>query len=448
MWQKIKYFYSAFFFNTRLYSIWGLLLACYLFGYFFDPLRLLGHIIGVSLVVLIVMDALLLFRLRASVYAKRIAPIKLSNGDHNAIQIQVNNESALRLNLLIIDELPMQLQIRDFKMHLYLNVAEQKILEYKIRPTERGEYAFGKLHLFIMSPLQIVQHRITINAEEIKKVYPSFIQMRKFELMAVSNNLINSGIKKIRRIGHTTEFEQIKEYSIGDDVRTINWKASAKMSKLMINRYQDERSQQVYSFIDMGRAMRMPFNGLSLIDYAVNASLVISNIALIKSDKPGIIAFNNKINSAVKAEKSGKQMFHIMETLYNLDSKYLDSDFEHLAIYTKQFINQRSLILLYTNFESYSSLTRQIKYLKRISKDHLLVVVFFENTELKKLQFEKSKTVNAIYTKIIAEKFLFEKKLINRILIKNGIQTIYTSPEDLNINTINKYLELKSRGLI
>jgi hypothetical protein len=105
-------------------------------------------------------------------------------------------------------------------------------------------------------------------------------------------------------------------------------------------------------------------------------------------------------------------------------------------------------VLLYTNFESYSSLTRQINYLKRIAKDHLLVVVFFENTELKKLQFEKSQSVDDIYTKIIAEKFLFEKKLINRILIQNGIQTIYSAPEDLSINTINKYLELKARGLI
>ncbi len=448
MWQKIKYFYLGFFFNTRLYYVWGIIMVCYFFGYFFDPLRLLGHTIGIALLIIMLMDSLLLFGLKRTVYASRIAPMKLSNGDSNLIQIQISNESTLRIHLFIIDELPKQLQIRNFKIQLSLNASEQKITEYKIRPTERGTYTFGKIHLFIMSPLKIVQRRISIEAEEVKKVYPSFIQMRKFELMAISNNLINSGIKKIRRIGHTTEFEQIKEYNLGDDVRTINWKASAKMSKLMINRYQDERSQQVYSFIDMGRAMRMPFNGLSLVDYAVNTSLVISNIALIKSDKPGLIAFNNKINGVVKAEKSGKQMFQIMETLYNLDTKYLDSDFENLAIYTKQFINQRSLILLYTNFESYSSLTRQIKYLKRMSKDHLLVVVFFENTELKKIQFEKSKTVNAIYTKIIAEKFLFEKKLINRILIKNGIQTIYTRPEELNINTINKYLELKSRGLV
>ncbi len=448
MWQAIKKFYAELFFNTRLYIVWAIIIACYLFGYFFQLAYVIGNIVLLALLLLLLIDLLMLFRLKETVIASRAGMQKLSNGDENLITLSISNQSNLPIQLKIIDELPIQLQVRDFEIQTVLSPFEQKSLVYRIIPNERGEYAFGKILLFMMSPLRIVQRRISIAANEIKKVYPSFIQMRKYELMAISNNLIDSGIKKIRRIGHTSEFEQIKEYTLGDDVRTINWKATAKMTKLMVNRFQDERSQQVYSFIDMGRAMRMPFNGMTLVDYAINTSLVISNIALLKSDKPGILAFNNKLNGFIKAERSGKQMFHIMETLYNLNTKFLETDFEHLAVFTKKNINQRSLILLYSNFESFSSLTRQIKYLKRIAKDHLLVVVFFENTELKKLQLDNSKTVNDIYTKVIAEKFLFEKKLINRVLVQNGIQTIYTSPEGLSINTINKYLELKARGLI
>jgi uncharacterized protein (DUF58 family) len=448
MWQAVKQFYAELFFNTRLYIVWAIIIACYLFGYFFQLAYVIGNILVLALLLLLVIDLLMLFRLKETVIASRKGTQKLSNGDENLITLFISNQSNLPIQLKIIDELPIQLQVRDFEIQTILNPFEQKSLVYRIIPNERGEYAFGKILLFMMSPLRIVQRRISIAADEIKKVYPSFIQMRKYELVAISNNLIDSGIKKIRRIGHTSEFEQIKEYTLGDDVRTINWKATAKMTKLMVNRFQDERSQQVYSFIDMGRAMRMPFNGMTLVDYAINTSLVISNIALLKSDKPGVLAFNNKLNGFIKAERSGKQMFHIMETLYNLNTKFLETDFEHLAVFTKKNINQRSLILLYSNFESFSSLTRQIKYLKRIAKDHLLVVVFFENTELKKLQLDNSKTVNDIYTKVIAEKFLFEKKLINRVLVQNGIQTIYTTPEGLSINTINKYLELKARGLI
>jgi uncharacterized protein (DUF58 family) len=448
MWQNIKRYYSELFFNARLYIAWGSIITCYLFSYFFPLLYVIGHIFSVTLVLITIIDLAMLFRLKETISATRISTQKLSNGDENIITLDIINQSNLPLHLKIIDELPIQLQVRDFKIETSLAPMEQKQVAYKIIPTERGEYTFGNILLFMMSPLKIVQRRISIKAHEAKKVYPSFIQMRKYELMAISNNLIDSGIKKIRRIGQTSEFEQIKEYSLGDDVRTINWKATAKMTKLMVNRFQDERSQHVYSFIDMGRAMRMPFNGMTLVDYAINTTLVISNIALIKNDKAGLIAFNNQLNGFVKAERRGKQMFHIMENLYKLTTRFLETDFEHLAVFTKNNINQRSLIILYTNFESYSSLTRQMKYLKRIAKDHLLVVVFFENTELKKLQKEKTITVDDIYTKIIAEKFLFEKKLINRTLIQNGIQTIYTAPDDLSINTINKYLELKARGLI
>jgi uncharacterized protein (DUF58 family) len=448
MWGKIKSFYLELYFNTRLYYIWAFILVVFTLGYFFEPFYFIARILSASLLILTLIDIILLFRLKKTVIAERKSTQKLSNGDENPISLHIQSQTNLPLELKIIDEIPQQLQVRDFEINTTLKAFEEKIVTYNITPKERGEFSFGQILLFMMSSLRLVQRRISIEAYEVKKVYPSFIQMRKYELMAVSNHLIDSGIKKIRRIGHTTEFEQIKEYILGDDIRTINWKATAKMSKLMVNKYQDERSQHVYSFIDMGRAMRMPFNGMTLVDYAINTSLVISNIALLKSDKPGLLAFNYKLNGFVKAERSGKQMYNIMEGLYKLKTQYLETDFEHLAIFTKKNITQRSLILLYTNFESYSSLTRQIKYLKRIAKDHLLVVIFFENTELKKLQSDNSKTVEDIYTKIISEKFLFEKKLINRTLIQQGIQSIYTAPEDLNINTINKYLELKARGLI
>src|SRR5690606_40532545 len=113
-------------------------------------------------------------------------------------------------------------------------------------------------------------------------VYPSFRQMRKYELPAISNRLTEFGIKKIRRIGQNREFEQIKEYVVGDDYRTINWKATARRGTLMVNTYQDERAQQVYAVIDKGRTMKMPFEGMTLLDYDINASLVISNIAIRK----------------------------------------------------------------------------------------------------------------------------------------------------------------------
>lgn len=267
-------------------------------------------------------------------------------------------------------------------------------------------------------------------------------------LLAFSNKIFEYGLKKIRRIGHTMEFEQIKDYVQGDDLRNINWKATAKSNRLMVNQYQDERSQPVYSVIDKGRVMKMPFDGLSLLDYAINASLVISNVALKKQDKAGLFSFSRKVENRVVAERRPSQMNTILETLYNLNTDFVESDFSRLYIDIKRSLNQRSLLLLYTNFETLDALHRQLPYLKAIAKNHLLVVIFFENTELQKLTKTSAKNTYDIFEKTIAEKFIYEKKLIVNELQKHGIQSILTAPEHLTINTINKYLEIKARGLL
>jgi uncharacterized protein (DUF58 family) len=279
-------------------------------------------------------------------------------------------------------------------------------------------------------------------------VYPAFLQMRRYELMAISNRLTEAGIKKIRRIGHNLEFELVREYVAGDDVRTINWKATARKVQLMVNQYQDERSQNVYSLIDKSRVMEMPFQGMTLLDYAINASLVMSNIALRKSDKAGLLTFQDKVNTFLPASRSNRQLATILEVLYNQKTSFREADFSAVYSQVRSKINQRSLLLLFTNFESIYGMERQLPFLRSLARYHLLVVIFFENTELNTLISQPARSTREIYHKSIAEKFALDKKLIVKTLTQNGIHTILTSPEKLTVNTLNKYLELKARGYI
>ncbi len=272
--------------------------------------------------------------------------------------------------------------------------------------------------------------------------------MRQFELYAISDRLQDVGIKKIRRIGHTMEFDQIREYVRGDDVRSINWKATARGGDLMVNQYRDERSQQIYSVIDTGRVMKMPFKGLQLLDYAINSSLAISNIALTKHDKAGLLTFGNKGCKIVPAQKKRTHLHKIQKALYNVDTDFKESDFNRLLTFMHNKISQRSLILLYTNFQTIESMKRKLPVLQQLASKHLLVSIFFVNTELDDLLQNTPENIEEIYIKTIAEKFSYEKKSIVKMLNRRGIQTILSRPQDLSINTINKYLELKARGLI
>ena len=395
-----------------------------------------------------VLDILILFFAKTGIEATRITPEKLSNGDENPINVTIKNYYTFPISAKIIDEIPFQFQIRNFEIIRKIKASSQDEIIYNLRPTERGEYSFGNLNVYVSSPLRLISKRFTFDKDKIVPTYPSYIQLRKYDLIAFSNNLFQYGIKKIRRIGHTMEFEQIKEYVPGDDIRTLNWKATAKKNALMVNQFQDEKSQSVYMIIDKGRVMKMPFNGLSLLDYAINATLVLSNVILKKQDKAGMFAFSKKIENRVFAEKRASQMQKILETLYNIKTDFFESDYSRLYVDIKKNINQRSLIILYTNFETLDGLHRQLPYIKGIAKNHLLVVVFFNNTELNQIINQKTETIQEVYDKVIAEKFAFEKRLIVNELKKYGIYSVLTQPEDLTLDTINKYLEIKARGIL
>jgi uncharacterized protein (DUF58 family) len=421
----------------------GLFILAYIYPGLFSIITVLFFILAA----LTLVDLTLLFK-QKGIEAVRILPEKLSNGDDNTIEITLRNKYNYKTNLLLIDELPFQYQKRDFEIKTLLEKSDSKKITYTLRPLERGEYYFGNLNVYASSPIGLVTRRFQFGKDAMVPNYPSFLQLRKYMLMAFSNKLLEYGLKKIRRIGHTMEFEQIKDYVTGDDIRNINWKATAKRNQLMVNQFQDERSQPIYSVIDKGRAMKMPFDGLSLLDYAINATLVISNVALKKQDKAGMFTFSKKVENKVVAERRPSQMHKILETLYNVNTDFSESDFSRLYIDIKRNITHRSLLLLYTNFETLDALHRQLPYLQAIAKNHLLVVIFFENTELHNLTHIKAQNTFDIFQKTIAEKFMYEKKLIINELQRFGIQSILTAPEDLTINTINKYLEIKARGLI
>jgi uncharacterized protein (DUF58 family) len=244
------------------------------------------------------------------------------------------------------------------------------------------------------------------------------------------------------------EFEQIKEYVAGDDIRNLNWKASARKGGLMVNNFMEERSQQVYCIIDKGRLMKMSFNGMTLLDYAINSCLILSNVCLRKQDRVGVITFSNEPGSVLAADGKLSQAENILQLLYKQKTDFLESDFEMLYRQVRSKIKHRSLLILFTNFESLSGLNRQIDYLRSLAKNHLLLVIFFENSELDLLTNKTAKNVEEIYIKTIAEKFAFEKRIITKELSKYGILSILSSPKNLTINTINKYLELKERQAI
>ncbi len=443
----MKLIRSLYLANLFFYVIIGMVFL-FILAFVFPALLGVAQIVFGIFAMAILIDGFLLYRLKKGIFARRDTPDRLSNGDANPLSIYLENRYQFPIALQIIDEIPFQFQKRDLFFKTSLQPSETQIIRYELRPTKRGEYSFGAVNIFAKSPIRLLKRRYQFSQDKMVAVYPSFLQMRQFELMAISNRLTELGIKKIRKIGQSQEFEQIRQYVQGDDVRTLNWKATARRNELMVNSYQDEKSQAIYSIIDKGRVMKMPFEELSLLDYAINATLVLSNIALYKQDKAGVMTFSDKMGQILLADKRAGQLPLILELLYKQKTRYLETDYEALYVNIKKNIRQRSLLLLFTNFETLTSMRRQLPFFRRIAKEHLLIVVFFENTELRALLDKPAETTEEIYLKTIAEKYFYEKQQIVRELSQYGIQAMLTPPQKLTANTVNKYLEMKARGMI
>jgi uncharacterized protein (DUF58 family) len=442
--KLLRSLYLTRFFFVLLAVVVGLYCCASFLGW----MRYVAHVSLLSLFGFLVLDTVLTFFVSEPVSASRRVDSLLNLGDENTVLLTVRNLQYQPLNLTVIEEFPVQLQKRNVQYHALILPGREKVFEYHFKPTQRGEYHFGNVLIYVSSALFMVRRRIELELAQTVAVYPSILQMKQFELKVFHQQTQSRGIKKLRRIGHNNEFEQIKNYVQGDDLRTVNWKATSKKSELMVNQYQDERSQHIYSLIDKSRNMQVEFESMTMLDYAINASLVFSNIAIKKGDRAGLITFSDKIGTQLAADRSSGQLRRILNLLYNQQTHFRESSFELLYESIRQTVKTRSLLMLYTNFESEFAMRRALPTLKRINQRHVLVVVFFQNNELEEVAFQRIDEVEGIYQSAVAEKLINAKVNIARVLKQNGIQTILTRPQDLSLQTINKYLELKSRGII
>lgn len=436
------------FIDNRWYLLMSISIFLFIIAFFIPFLLFVALVYLLVFAVLTLMDYLMLFIGKRSVLAQRIVHERLNLGFDNTISLSVRNSFPFPVSVRLIDELPVQFQDRSFSKYLKIQASGRQVQEYVLKPVDRGEYFFERILCYVRSPLGLLQRRCISEASQMVKVYPATKLLRQYQLLALSDSNQYAGSKKIRKIGHSMEFEQIKEYVPGDDIRTINWKATARKGSVMVNNYIDARSQQIYCLIDKGRTMKMPFDGMSLLDYSINAALIFLNIALLKQDRAGLITFSSRMNDVIAAERSSTQISKINEALYRQTTDFSDSNYESLTAMVYRKLSHRSFLLLFTNFETMSSLERQLPFLKRLASRHLLCVVFFQNTLLKEIHEHQPDTMEGIYIKTIADRFDFEKKQIVKELRRHGILSVLTTPEGLTVDVINKYLELKARQMI
>lgn len=444
--QIIKRFFGALYFHNLFFYVGGCFVLLFLLGSVWGGLVIFLRILLLLWAAMCVYDLIFLFKPKEIIEAERILPSRFSNGDENQILLQIRSKINSKISLSIIDEVPIQFQARDFLLKLNLNPFEKKELPYALTPFLRGNYEFGKLMVFVNGYFGFFGRRFVCENSKEVMVFPSFLRLPEYELRAATNQLLNPGEKRIQKVGANTEYEWIKEYAFNDDIRTVNWKATARKGVLMVNVYNEEKSQDVFNLIDAGRTMKMPFEKMSLLDYAINASLAISTVCLKKSDRIGLFVAEKRNLTYLPPSKQKGHITKANEMLYRLETSFMETDYQRLVSNVQQRLNKRSLIFFYSNFGTLQAVENALPYLKMLAARHLLVMIVFKNTELEKEVETKSSNLIGVYQHIFIQQMLDEKRQIIQKLEQNGIKTVYTAPKDLSIKALNKYLEFKRTG--
>jgi uncharacterized protein (DUF58 family) len=439
--------FKQYYFDQKTYLVSGIIVFLYIFAYFFPSLAFIPDTFLILFLITVFLDLFLLAK-KIEINISRKVPEKMSLGDENEIFISFEASSSIELFFEIIDDAPDQFQLHDLSFKSDFKEHTNKQFKYVLKPTERGLYQFKSIYVFLQTNISFIKRRYEFKQNFESAVYPSYQQMIRDELYCVANKKIAEGENQLRRLGQSKEFEQIKSYVHGDEYRSVNWKATARTGKLMTNLYQIETAQDIYMILDKGRMLKFPFNGMTLMDYAINASLSLGNIILKRNDRLGFLSFDTKFGQMIKAERNHKQLGRLMEALYKQESNYKESNFELLYQNCTYLIPQRSLLIIFTNFENMDSLKRNIRYLQALSKRHAVLILNFINTEIEDYSQKETESVDEIYIQTMADDYLFEKQKMVSELSKYGIFMHLARPFDLSLKAINAYLKIKDRGMI
>lgn len=385
----------------------------------------------------------------SEISVERCEADKLSIYEKEAIGFYVYNKSNYRLYLELIDEMPeFHFETDNKLMKGIVEPHEKKLFQYFVVPTKRGAFTFNNVHIKCEGKLKLCTKTFRINLDKEFKVYPNLKNLRKYRLSVCNNRSYKQGQRNLRMLGKGSSFESLREYVPGDEYRKINWKATARGNKPIVNQYEPEKNQHVHIFIDTGRPMSYTIRGYRKLDMAVNTALVLSDVVNQNGDQSAVLTFNTEVNSMIMPGKGSEHRNKILEALYHIDGTNQTSNYDEAFYYFKKKERHRSIIFIFTDFETEEEAQNMLKVLPIISKNNLVVIVLIKNESLEKIGEMEIKGNEDLFNKGVALEQLDERRKIISLLNRRGILCVECPAEKLEYTAVNKYIQVKNRSYL
>lgn len=435
--------------TRRLIILVALGAVAFLFAAWQPRLMLLGAGYNMALAIAIATDCLLLRRRpRRIISAERSAPEPLSLGAVNNVAIRVRNCISRTVRLTLKDQPPPELEHGAAEFSLVLLPGEEGLAQYQITPRAKGDYRFGDIGLRIWSPLGLLITQSLVAAGADARVYPDIKAVSRYELLARRGRLLELGIRAARYRGRGTEFESLRAYVPDDDPRHINWKATARHRHLITSQFQSERSQNLLLVLDAGRMMAGRVGEMTKLDHAINAVLMSAYVGIAMGDRVGLLAFAQDIRAYLPPRRGRSQVFRILESLYRLEPELVEPDYEAAFRYLALRQRRRSLIVIFTDLVDRDSSESLLRQIGSLHPHHLVLCVTVADADLLAMAHVLPDDADEAYKKAVSFQILSDREGALTYLRQRGIHLLDVPADRLTTDTINRYLQMKSRSLV
>jgi uncharacterized protein (DUF58 family) len=400
-----------------------------------------------ALAVVVAIDALTLPRRKAFTVERTIGRIASLEKLHEASLI-VSSNSRRGYSISVRDDADEQLAADPAEFSLRLAPRGRATLHYTLRPKRRGAFRLAEVYVRASSLLGLWQRMLTYPLENVVHVYPDMKQLGEYALLARTNRLSLMGVRRTRKIGQDNEFERLRDYTPDDNYKHIDWRTTARRGKLTVKDFQASQSQRIMFLVDCGRMMTNEASGVSLLDHALNALLMLSFVALRQGDAVGMIAFSDEIHSFVPARSGMNQMNQLLHASFDRFPRLVESRYDQAFLYLNAHCRKRALVVLASNVIDEVNAHQLEQYLTNLSGKHLPLAVLLRDHRLFSAIDGYEPHGPNLYRAAAAAEILTWRRQVLSNLTQQGVLSLDVFPEQMTAPLVNQYLEVKARHLL
>jgi len=379
---------------------------------------------------------------------ERVMETKLSLAAVNKVEIIVKNASNNKLKIYVTDDVPFH-----FTNNLPMEPAViaphgQYSFYYEITPLKRGEFLFPAIHVQYNGIYGFCVRKKKFITENKYKVYPNMKALSDYRMSSLSRNMFFQGIKRIRQASFEGEFDSLRDYNEGDSYKHINWIATARSNKLIVNTYMPEKNQFINIMLDSSRVMNSEINNIKKLDYAINASFLLADYCITGGDNVGLLVFDSQVRRFLSPAKGPAQFENIAENLYDVNDTETSADYISAMSVMANKQRRRSLIFVFTELFNSEEAVRFVDSVKKFLCNHIVYAITINDPRLYEYASLSPKNTEDIYLKSAAVKMLSEREKIKAVLNSAGIMNTDADPDKLSLEAVSKYVEIKRMGIL